>query len=115
VEDRCDDSLAARIRSALGDRAVREVRMFGGVSFMVDDHIVVAARAGGDLLVRIDPRRRDEFLKLPGVSAAVMPTGRAMGAQWISVDADHLVAAAQVADWVHVALDDRAAEPPSGG
>lgn len=37
-------SLVERVRHALRDRSTREVRMFGGVSFMVEGRMVVAAR-----------------------------------------------------------------------
>ena len=107
-----DVTLESRIREALTGRPVREVRMFGGLSFLVDGNIVVAARAGGDLLVRIAPRRRDEFLGLPGVSAAVMGGGRPMGRQWITVDAASLTSDAELREWLDVALDDAGARRP---
>ena len=73
------EALADRVRAALPhDRPVREVSMFGGLSFMVDDSMVVAVGREGDLLVRIDPARNDELLTVPGAKPAVMgPT-----AQW---------------------------------
>ncbi len=67
------DALADRVRAALPhDRPVREVSMFGGLSFMVDESMVVAARSNGDLLVRIEPARNDELLKVPGANPAIM-------------------------------------------
>ena len=57
------EALADRIRAVLpDDRSVREVSMFGGLSFMVHDSMVVSAGRNGDLLVRIDPARNDELL-----------------------------------------------------
>jgi hypothetical protein len=44
-----DRRLADRIRAALAGRAVREAGMFGGLTFMVNDKIAVAAdRLGAD-------------------------------------------------------------------
>lgn len=82
--------LVERVRSALEDLCPREVSMFGGVSFMVDERMVVAARRDGALLVRIDPGSAAELLARPGAHPALMGTGRPMGDGWISIDADAL-------------------------
>lgn len=43
-----DEELAARIRDAFsGEPRVREVKMFGGLSFMVNDRITATARHDG--------------------------------------------------------------------
>jgi hypothetical protein len=71
------EALADRVRTALPqDRPVREVSMFGRLSFMVDDRMVVAVGRDGDLLVRIDPARNDELLTVPGAKPAVMGADR---------------------------------------
>lgn len=104
------EALANRVRAALPqDRLVRKVSMFGGVSFMVDDSMVVAAGRGGDLLVRIDPARSDELLTVPGAKPAVMGTDRPMGPGWISVSDDGLVTDEQLAFWIEVGLELHAA------
>ncbi|GAA1387899.1 TfoX/Sxy family protein [Luteococcus peritonei] len=83
--------LVDRVRAALREHEPREVRMMGGISFMVDEQMLVAARSGGDLLVRIDPVRAAELLARPGVRPAVMGAARRpMGEGWISVDASAL-------------------------
>ena len=49
------DLLVARLRDLLADEsAVREVSMFGGRAFMVNEKMAVHASKDGDLLVRID-------------------------------------------------------------
>ena len=71
-----DVELADRVRQALAGRApVREVRMFGGLAFMVDERMVVCVRSDRDLLVRADPERADELLALPGARSAEMGAG----------------------------------------
>lgn len=46
--------LIERLRALLsGEPSTREVSMFGGRSFMVNDKMVVSARTGGELLVQI--------------------------------------------------------------
>jgi TfoX N-terminal domain len=100
------EALADRIRSALPhDRPVRELSMFGGLSFLVDDSMVVAARRGGALLVRVDPARNDELLEVPGAGPAVMGTDRPMGPGWITVSSDGLATDEQLAFWLRVGLD----------
>lgn len=100
------EALADRIRAALPHgRPVREVSMFGGLSFMVDDSMVVAAGRGGDLLVRIDPARHDELLDVPGARPAIMGVDRPMGPGWISISPDGLTTEKQLAFWMQVGLD----------
>ena len=104
------DVLADRVRAALAaDRPVREVAMFGGLSFMVDGSMVVAAGRDGGLLVRIDPARRDELLGVPGAGAAVMGAGRPMGPGWIRVARDGISTDEQLAFWIGVGREHRAA------
>ena len=108
------EALADRIRAALPpDRQVREVSMFGGLSFMVDGSMVVAAGRGGDLLVRIDPARHDELLDVAGARPAVMGADRPMGPGWISIAPDGLVTDEQLAYWMGVGLEHRAAQAKS--
>ena len=82
--------------------------MFGGVSFMVDDSMVVAVGRDGDLLVRIDPARHDELLNVPGAMPAVMGADRPMGPGWIAVSHDGLATDEQLAFWTLVGLEHRA-------
>ena len=108
------EALADRVRAALPhDRPVREVSMFGGLSFMVDDTMVVAAGRNGDLLVRIDPARNDELLNVPGAKPAVMGADRPMGPGWITVSHDGLTTDKQLAFWTQVGLEHRAARAKS--
>lgn len=79
-------SLVERVRHALRDSSPREVPMFGGVSFMVEGRMVVAARREGALLLRIDPSTAAELLARCGARPALMGTDRPMGDGWISVE-----------------------------
>ena len=100
------DALAGRVRSTLPhDRPVREVSMFGGLSFMVDDSMVVAVGRDGDLLVWIDPARHDELLDVPGTRPAVMGADRLMGPGWIAVSREGVATDEQLAFWTQVGLD----------
>jgi TfoX/Sxy family transcriptional regulator of competence genes len=98
-------ALAVRVRAALPqERAVREVSMFGGLSFMLDNRLVVSVNRDGSLLVRIDPDRSAELLSVPDAEPAVMGADRPMGPGWITVTANGLTTDQQLADWVGVAL-----------
>ena len=98
--------LADRIRTALAtEPSTREVSMFGGLSFMVNDKMVVAAGRDGDLLVRVDPERNRELVALPGAEPAEMGAGRAMGPSWVSVARETIAADGQLSFWIDVALE----------
>ncbi|MGD9695943.1 MAG: TfoX/Sxy family protein [Thermoleophilia bacterium] len=97
---------ADRVRTALaGERSTREVSMFGGLSFMVDDRMLVAVRGDGRLLVRVDPARSRELLALPGAAPAQMGAGRTMGPGWIDVAADALASDDALSFWIGVARE----------
>jgi TfoX/Sxy family transcriptional regulator of competence genes len=97
--------LADRVRAVLASEpSTREVTMFGGLSFMVNERMVVAARRDGDLLVRVDPERDGELVALPGARRAEMGAGRSMGPGWISVAGASLVTDDALTFWTDVAL-----------
>lgn len=109
------DELVDRVRRLLASHAtVREVKMFGGLSFMVDEKMVVCARGEGDLLVRVDPDRADELLTVDGARTSEMGAGRPMSANWITVTADALATDTGLGFWVGEALQYNAATPPRG-
>jgi TfoX/Sxy family transcriptional regulator of competence genes len=59
------DDTAAIVRAALsGAGTVREVKMFGGIGFMLNGNLVAAASKRG-LLVRVGKDRHDEALARP--------------------------------------------------
>ena len=99
--------LVDRLRSVLaGEPSVREVAMFGGKAFMVNDKLVVSAHKDGSLLVRVAATRHDEMIQVPGASGAVMgPDRRNMGPGWISVTAEAIAGDERLTFWVGVALE----------
>ncbi len=99
--------LADRVREILSDRdQVREVKMFGGLSFMVDDRMVVCVSGGGsDLLVRVAPERDADLVEKPGARRAVMGKDRSMGPGWIGVDHEALMSDDDLRLWMDVSLD----------
>ena len=98
--------VADRVRSALSDRDhVREVTMFGGLAFMLDERMVVCVSGGGDLLVRVGPERDAELVERPGARRAQMGRDRSMGEGWITVDEQALESDEDLQYWLDVALD----------
>ena len=95
--------LAQRIRAALSDHDVREVAMFGGLTFMVDGRMAVSANAQGDLLVRCDPARAAELLAKPGASWPQM-RGKPMSQGWVVVTAEGTDSEDDFAAWIGEAL-----------
>ena len=62
-----EQDLLARVRAALmGAGTVREVKMFGGIGFMLNGNLIGGASNRG-LLVRVGHTRQREALALPGV------------------------------------------------
>ena len=97
--------LIERIRALLADESeVREVSMFGGVSVMVNENMIVSAMKDGDLLVRVDADRHNELLNKPGASQAAMGPGRDMGPGWIKVEAAAVRGQEQLSAWVDDAM-----------
>lgn len=95
---------AERIRALLADApATREVAMFGGLSFMVNDKMIVNVRRSGDLLVRVDPRRSPELVANHGARPAEMGAGRSMGPGWLDVPAECTTSDDQLRFWLDVA------------
>jgi hypothetical protein len=80
-----DRETADRLRECLaGTDGVSEKPMFGGLAFLVDGHMAVAASGGGGLLLRCPPERTEEFAARPHVGRFVM-RGREMTG-WLRLD-----------------------------
>ncbi|HEY6932817.1 MAG TPA: TfoX/Sxy family protein [Marmoricola sp.] len=67
-----DHELAARIRELVaGEEGLTERRMFGGLAFLANGNMAVAASGQGGLLVRVDARDGDRWMEA-GVAPMVM-------------------------------------------
>lgn len=97
-----DEHLAEEVRGLLAHLDIEEKKMFGGLAFMVEGHLAVAASRSGGLLVRTDPDEADAILGRPGVEAMEMNGVRKPG--WIWVAGDALADEGGVAAWVDRAL-----------
>jgi TfoX N-terminal domain len=94
-----DEDLANRIRELLGaERGVEEKRMFGGLAFLVNGNMSVAARGHGGLLVRVPPEGIDKLLQRAHVHPMVMGGREVRG--WLGVDDVAVKTKRQLASWV---------------
>lgn len=82
------EKLAADIRAHLSSAgAVREVKMFGGIGFMLNGNLAAAVSKRG-LLLRVGKERHDEALTKPGARPMEM-RGRTMEG-YVRVDPEAL-------------------------
>jgi TfoX/Sxy family transcriptional regulator of competence genes len=94
-----DEALAERIRALMaGEGGVQEKKMFGGLAFLVNGNMSIAASGQGGLLVRVNPDESDALVRKPGVETMVM-RGRPM-AGWLRVDAEAVRTKQQLGAWV---------------
>lgn len=94
--------MADRVREALAGRTVREVRMFGGLAFMVENKLAVSVGPAADLLIRATPEEYDGLLER-GAVPAMMGPDRHMGRRWVVVPAERLDDAG-LDFWLEVAI-----------
>jgi hypothetical protein len=104
-----DRDLANRIRELVAGENVVEKAMFGGLAFLLNGNMSVAASGQGGLLVRSDPDD-PAALDEPGVSLMEM-RGREMKG-WLRVTADAVDGDANLARWVSHGVDYAKTLPP---
>ena len=94
-----DEDLANRIRELVaGEPDVTEMRMFGGLAFLVGGNMSVAASGQGGLIVRVGPEDTDALVGKPHAQRFEM-RGRAMQG-WLRVDAEGVRTKRQLEGWV---------------
>jgi len=94
-----DEDLANRIRELVStEEGVTEMRMFGGLAFLIGGHMAVSASGQGGLLLRVDPDATDDLLGDAHAQLFEM-RGRAMKG-WLRVDPQGVRSERQLARWV---------------
>ena len=86
-----DEELAQQIRELVPDAT--EKKMFGGLAFLIDGNMAIAASGQGGMLVRVDPAEFAELVRTTRAETMVM-RGREMPG-WLRV-----TGGADVGDWV---------------
>jgi TfoX/Sxy family transcriptional regulator of competence genes len=104
-----DQDLAERVRVTLaGAGAIREVRMFGGIGYLLDGNMVAASSKRG-LLIRVGRERHHDALTRPGARVMEMKGRPVEG--YILVDPAVLDDEA-LRDWLKFALSFVRTLPP---
>jgi TfoX/Sxy family transcriptional regulator of competence genes len=107
-----DDALADRVRVLLEDADVTEKRMFGGLAFLLDGHMAVAASGQGGLLVRVDPAETERLLTETGAEPMVM-RGREMKG-WVRLPHAEVADESALEEWVQRGIRFAGTLPPKG-
>jgi hypothetical protein len=106
-----DEQLAARIRSYVaGEPGLTEMRMFGGLAFMINGNMAVGASGQGGLLLRVDPTQTKALSAEPRADPFVM-RGRAMDG-WLRVDIDADTSDDELQRWVDIGVGYAQSLPP---
>lgn len=107
-----DEELAQRIRDLLADEPdVTEKRMFGGLAFLVEGRMAVAASGSGGLMVRCDPEDTDALVAEPGAHPFEM-RGKAMRG-WVRVDEEGVAGDDGLRSWTWPAVGFARSLPPA--
>ncbi len=79
-----DEDLADRIRELIAaEQGVEEKRMFGGLAFLINGNMSVAASGRGGLMVRVPPDETEKLLARDHVEPMVMAGRETRG--WLRV------------------------------
>jgi hypothetical protein len=106
-----DEVLAARIRTAIQDvPGVTEKKMFGGLAFLLNGNMAVAASGQGGLLLRVDPDETATLVREDGVDRFEM-RGKAMDG-WARVDPSAVESEESLERWVLVGVSYAGSLPP---
>ncbi|MDQ2673614.1 MAG: TfoX/Sxy family protein [Chloroflexota bacterium] len=93
------EALAERIRQLIGeDPAVREQRMFGGLAFLINGNMAVAASGQGGLMVRVSPEQSDELVATS--PARLMEMGSRPMRGWLRIDEADVGSDGALRTWV---------------
>ncbi|HET7556081.1 MAG TPA: TfoX/Sxy family protein [Gaiellaceae bacterium] len=102
-----DEELADRIRALVaGEEGLAERKLFGGLAFLVNGNMAVAASGQGGLLVRVDPEESAQLVETTEAEEMVM-RGRSM-AGWLRVAPPE----AELPQWVERGISYARSLPP---
>jgi TfoX/Sxy family transcriptional regulator of competence genes len=96
-----DEELADRIRELVaGEPGLTEQKMFGGLAFLIEGNMAIAASGQRGVLVRVDPAESDTLVASTDARLMEM-RGRQMQG-WLRVDSEHVRTKRQLAKWVEL-------------
>jgi TfoX/Sxy family transcriptional regulator of competence genes len=106
-----DEQLAARIRELVRDEpGLAEKKMFGGLAFLVNGNMAIAASGQGGVLVRVDPEQSDELVAKTKAEPMEM-RGRSMKG-WLRVADEDVRTKPQLRKWADLGAAYARSLPP---
>ena len=106
-----DEDLADRIRELIAaERGVEEKRMFGGLAFLINGNMSVAASGRGGLMVRVPRDETEKLLDRDHVEPMVMAGRETRG--WLRVSSDGVKTRRQLQSWVKRGVEYVRSLPP---
>ncbi len=98
-----DEDLAGRIRELVGaEPGLTDQRMFGGLAFLINGNMAIAASGQGGIMVRVDPDMSDSLVR-SGDAELVEMRGRPMRG-WLRVATERLRTDTELARWVDLGV-----------
>lgn len=105
------DHLAERIRTLVGDHpAITEKYMFGGLTFLLNGHILVGCKKDGQILISVGRENAVAARDRPGATPMIHNNREMTGFFWIEPDA--IEDDDDLRGWVEFAFKAVAEEPP---
>lgn len=99
-----DDELAFRIQVLLaGETNLDSTPMFGGLAFLINGNIAVAASSRGGLMVRVPPEQTEALLEYPHTTPMIMAGRETRG--WVRVSGEGIRSERQLTRWVTLGAD----------
>ncbi|RNI24421.1 TfoX/Sxy family protein [Flexivirga caeni] len=106
-----DEQLARRVREILADESgLSERKMFGGLGFMLDGNMAVAAGSGGGLMIRADPSDPDGLID--GDLIVPMEMGGREMTGWLLADQRAITSDERLRELVQLGIDRARSFPP---
>ena len=99
-----DEDLANRLRELLAtEHGVDEKRMFGGLAFLIDGNMAVAASGRGGLMVRVPPEKTAALLTREHAEPMIMAGRETRG--WIRVGDAGVRTTRALTSWVRLGVE----------
>lgn len=106
-----DETLADRIRSRLQDHpGISEKKMFGGLAFLINGHMAIAASSQGGIMVRVEPAQTESLVSSSAARIVEM-RGHLMPG-WLRLDAEAVQSEAELAKWIQTGASYASSLPP---
>ena len=107
------EDLANRVRELIAAEAgLTEMKMFGGLAFLIDGNMSVGISGQGGLMVRVDPDETDALVAKPHARPFEM-RGRPMTG-WLRVDPEGVRTKRGLEPWVRRGVAYACSLPPKG-